>query len=387
MEKREMIYLDNAATSFPKPYAVVEAVKKYMLYCGGNPSRGAYESAIQAGKSLYECRSLLAKAFGGASEGAVFFTMNTTQGLNACIRGALKKGDHVLISNIEHNAVYRPIYKLFSKGQISYDCFDVIKDGQLLDTDEIISDIKRKVRKNTTMLICSAASNICSVKPPLREISKLCRERELLFFVDGAQAAGHFELSVRELSIDALCLPAHKGLLGPQGCGAVILGEGVRLNTVCEGGNGVDSLLGEMPEESPERYEAGTLPIPAIVGFCEGLRAVEQIGLAKISAHERELFLQAREGLSKIERVKLFCPSQEGAVILFEIEGVHSESAARLLAERGICVRGGYHCTALAHKAMGSEKNGAVRASFGAFNRESDVSALCGAVEEIAAKI
>lgn len=378
-----MIYLDNAATSFPKPYAVSDAVKKYMLYCGGNAGRGGYESAIQAGRLVYGCREKLSKFFGAKSAEAVFFTMNTTQSINACIRGSLKKGDRVLISNIEHNAVYRPIYKLFSRRQIDYSTFSVIENGVAVSQEEIIADIEKKVTKNTTLIVCTAASNICSVRTPIREIGELCRSRGIRFVVDAAQAAGHFPLSVEDMKIDALCVPAHKGLLGPQGCGAVLLGEGVKMQTVCEGGNGVDSLSGEMSEEPPERYEAGTLPLPAIAGFGEGIEVVKEIGLGRIEAHEAALFKRARKELLNIGGVKIFCPESEGSVILFEIEGRGSEEVAAELAKAGICVRGGYHCAALAHKAMGTEESGAVRASFGIFNKESDVDALCDAVRKI----
>ena len=383
MEKREMIYLDNAATSYPKPYAVSEAVKKYMLYCGGNAGRGGYATAMQAAEGVFECRRKVANFFSASNESVVFFTMNTTQGINVCIKGFLRRGDHVLISNIEHNAVYRPIYKLSKREQISYDCFTVMDGERRLDDGEILNDIAQKVRKNTTMLICTGASNICSVRPPIKEIGRFCRERGIRFVVDGAQAAGHFKISVRDAYIDALCVPAHKGLLGPQGCGAVILGEGVRMQTLIEGGNGVDSLLGDMPDDPPERYEAGTLPIPAIFGLSEGISALEQIGIDNVEKHERELFELARGGLSKMARVKIYCSEHSGSVMLFSVEGCDSERVCEHLARRNICVRGGYHCAALAHRVLGTNNGGAVRASFGVFNSEKDVEALCKALGEL----
>ena len=383
MERRELIYLDNAATSYPKPYAVSEAVKKYMLYCGGNAGRGGYSTAIEAAKSVFDCRERLAKFFDAGGEGVTFFTMNTTQGINMCIKGLLRRGDHVLISNIEHNAVYRPIYKLSQRGQITYDTFSVMQGENAFDEKAILDDISKKVRKNTTMLICSAASNICSVRPPIKAIGEMCKQRGIKFVVDGAQAAGHFAVSVRKMNIDALCIPAHKGLLGPQGCGAVILGEGVEMQTLIEGGNGVDSLIGEMPDGIPERYEAGTLPIPAIVGLGEGISAVEQIGIENVERHERGLFELAKKELSKIERVKIYCPQNSGSVILFSIDGYDSERACEYLAKKNICVRGGYHCAAIAHRTIGTAESGAIRASFGVFNRESDIDALCEAVRKI----
>lgn len=381
MEKRELIYLDNAATSFPKPYAVSEAVKHYMLYCGGNPGRGGYESAIQAGKSVYQCREKLSQIFDTDIEFVPFFTMNTTQGINLCIKGFLRRGDHVLISNIEHNAVYRPIYKLSQRGQISYDVFCVYSDGVMAPVEKILDDISKKARKNTRMLICTASSNIASLHPPLEEIGEWCQQRGIFFLVDGAQGAGHFEISVKKMHIDALCVPGHKGLLGPQGCGAVIFGKEHLLQTLHEGGNGVDSLMGEMPEYSPERYEAGTLPVPAIVGLSEGLEAVRQIGLKNIVTHEKTLFERARETLQRIAGVRIYCPEHSGSVLLFSVDGVDSEQVAKYLAERNICVRGGYHCAALAHKALGTEKEGAVRISFGVFNNDGDVEALCDAIK------
>ena len=383
MERRELIYLDNAATAYPKPYAVSDAVKKYMLYCGGNAGRGGYSTAIEAAQSVFSCRERLANFFDAINESVVFFTMNTTQGINMCIKGLLRRGDHVLISNIEHNAVYRPIYKLSQREQISYDCFSVMSGERRLNDDEILADITQKVRKNTTMIICSAASNICSVRPPIKKIGEFCKQRGILFVVDGAQAAGHFALSVREMRIDALCVPAHKGLLGPQGCGAVILGEGVKMQTLFEGGNGVDSLIGEMPDEPPERYEAGTLPLPAIIGLCEGISAIEQIGIEKVENHEKELFEVAKKELSPISRVKIYCPDQIGSVLLFSIDGEDSERVCEYLARADICVRGGYHCASLAHRALGTDKSGAIRASFGVFNSERDVEALCRAIKSM----
>ena len=385
MEKRELIYLDNAATSYPKPYAVSDAVKKYMLYCGGNAGRGGYSTAMQAAESVFLCREKLAKFFDAANENAVFFTMNTTQGINMCIKGFLKRGDHVLISNIEHNAVYRPIYKLSERGQISYDTFDVMSGETRLDDEAILRDIAQKVRKNTTMLICTASSNICSVRPPIKAIGELCKQRGITFIVDGAQGAGHFPISVRDMQISALCVPAHKGLLGPQGCGAVILNEGVKMQTLIEGGNGVDSLMGEMSEEAPERYEAGTLPLPAIIGLSEGVSAVEQIGIENVERHEKGLFELLKNELLKIGGVKVYCPQNSGSVLLFSVNGYDSERVCEYLSSKNICLRGGYHCAALAHRAIGTAESGAVRASFGVFNRESDIEALCTAIKKLKA--
>ena len=386
MERGELIYLDNAATSFPKPREVTEAVGDFLVNCGGYPGRGGYDSAMRAAETVFECRVRLARLFDAAGPEQVFFTMNTTQGLNACIKGSLRKGDHVLISDMEHNAVYRPIYRLWKKGTVSYDVFPTMAMEPTRNPQRICGGIAKLIKRDTRMLICTAASNLCSATMPLYEIGRLCRSLGILFVVDGAQMAGHGHISVRDMRIDALCLPGHKGLMGPQGCGAVILGDGIRLETLIEGGNGVASLEGDMPEETPERYEAGTLPTPAIAGLSAGLDVIERLGIERIGEHGRCLFRQAREGLSSIKGVKVYCPKQEGAVISFGVDGYGSEQAAAMLAEKGICVRGGYHCSALGHRTMGTLENGAVRASFGVFNSSSDVNALCEAVKEIAGR-
>ena len=383
MEKRDLIYLDNAATSFPKPYAVSEAVKKYMLYCGGNPSRGFYATALEAAEKVFLCRERLRRFFDVDEGSEQFFVMNTTQGINACIKGYLRRGDHVLISNIEHNAVYRPIYKLATRGQISYDVFSVANERGILSFEEIIGDILGKIKKNTRMLICTAASNIASLRPPIDRIGAFCRENNIFFLVDGAQGAGHFEISVTKMNIDALCVPAHKGLLGPQGCGAVVLREGVRLETLFEGGNGVDSLEGAMPEYAPERYEAGTLPVPAIIGFGEGIDAVVRIGVENVERHEKALFELTRTALEQIGGIKIYCPQYSGSTLLFSFEGIKSERVAEYLSKRGICTRGGYHCAALAHRALDTDDSGAVRVSFGVFNSESDIEALNDALRAL----
>lgn len=387
METRGLIYLDNAATSFPKPYAVSEAVKRFMLYCGGNPARGGYKNSLEASGIVFSCREKLAKIFKAANEEVVFFTMNTTQGINMVIKGILRKGDRILISDLEHNSVYRPIYKLSQRGYIECDVFATVRDGKRICDGEILQNIAQKVRKNTKMLFCTASSNICSARLPIKEIGALCKERGILFAVDGAQGAGHFDISLRDMNIDALCIPAHKGLLGPQGCGAVLLGEGVKMQTLFEGGNGVASLLHEMPEEGPERYEAGTLPVPAIAGFCEGLDALSGIGVEAVARHEASLFEYAKKRLSELERVKIFLPDCVGAVLLFLLKGSSSEKLAELLGREGFCVRGGFHCSALAHKTLGTLDTGGVRVSFGVFNNEKQIDALCDAVREISLKL
>ncbi len=382
MDRGELVYLDNAATSFPKPRSVIEEMKRFMLWCGGNPGRGAHFLSLEAAKQVYDCRCLLCEFFGAHDPRQVAFTHNTTESLNLAIKGLLCEGDHVLISDLEHNAVWRPVFSLAERGVIEYDIFPSMATCSDRSPIRICAGIAKRLKSNTKMIICTASSNICSVEMPLREIGEFCRRHGLLFVVDGAQGAGHKDISVEKMNISALCIPAHKGLLGPQGCGAVIFGEGILADTLIEGGNGHSSLEGDMGLDIPERYEAGTLPTPAIVGLAEGMRCLRSLGLDAVREHEGALFRMACNKLGSIQGVTVHCPCAEGGVLLFSVKGISSEEVAFKLSERGICTRGGYHCAALAHKALGTD-DGGVRASFGIFNSSLHIDALARAVEDI----
>ena len=378
-----MIYLDNAATSFPKPRAVYEEVVRCMMTYGGNPGRGSHALSMLAAEKIYECRALAAEFFGVDEPERVFFTLNTTHALNTVLKGLLRVGDHVLISDIEHNAVYRPIWKLAEEGKITFGTFDsMVKDPER-NAAAICADVVRRLHPRTRMIVSTHTSNICSVGMPIRELAALCRKNRIFFVVDGAQSAGHELISVDEMGIDALCVPGHKGLYGPQGCGMVILGKGIQLSTLTEGGNGVLSLEGAMPSFSPERYEAGTLPTPAIAGLYEGLRSVQTLGVAAIGEYERSLFRRSAELLGNTKGIELYAPQYEGGTLLFNCKGIDAENVGRRLNERGICVRSGYHCSALGHKTLQTPTGGAVRVSFGIYNTVSDVERLYEAVREI----
>ncbi len=378
-----MIYLDNAATSYPKPPSVYSEVVRSLIQYGGNPGRGTHKPALTAAEKIYECRTLASELFGVAEPERIFFTLNTTHGLNTVIKGMLKRGDHVLISDMEHNAVYRPIYRLAAEGVISYDIFRSMAGDAQRSPERICMDIARKMRKNTRLVICNHHSNICSLTMPIRHIAELCRKSGVKLLVDGAQSAGREKISVDSMGIDALCVPSHKGLYGPQGCGIVALGRGIILKTLTEGGNGINSTEGDMPDFSPERYEAGTLPTPAISGLCEGLKFVRDVGEDTISKRETELYRQAREMLGSLRKVKLYLPEHEGATLLFGVEGMTADKVGNLLGSRGICLRSGYHCSALGHRTLNTPEGGAVRASFGVFNDKSDVEGLYREVKDI----
>ncbi len=375
-----MIYLDNAATTFPKPTSVIEEMGRCMREYGGNPGRGAHSLSLAAAQRVFECREELCLLFDAADTDRVFFTPNTTYGINAVLKGLLKKGDHVLISDMEHNAVWRPIEKLTEQGIIEYDIFKTYAEGKHSAPWRICADIERRIRPNTRMIVCTHASNICSFVMPVREIGALCRRHGILLVTDGAQGAGHEHISVRDMGIDALCVPGHKGLYGPQGSGAVILGEGVAPETMVEGGNGVSSMSPEMPLQSPERYEAGTLSTPAIVGLCEGVRMLRSVGIDEIAYGERQMCRRIREILGNMKNAELYATEYTGSIILFNFKGIPSEAVAAALDKEGVCVRGGYHCAALAHHTLSTPQGGAVRISVGMYNRPDESEALAKAL-------
>ena len=368
-----MIYLDNAATTFPKPISVVEEMRRCMLVYGGNPGRGAHLLSLRAAQKVFECREKAADIFGAADSDRVFFTPNTTYGINAVLKGLLRHGDHVIISDMEHNAVYRPIHKMAMNGFIEYDVFNTFTSDTRQNPLRICASIARLLRPNTRLVFCSHASNICSEVLPITEIGAFCRKHGILLCVDGAQSAGHERINVTEMNIDALCVPGHKGLYGPQGSGMVILGEGIILDTMTEGGNGIDSLSPEMPLQAPERYEAGTVSTPCIAGLYEGLKAVESRGIDSISHNENQLCRRARELLGNTEWITLYAPEYTGGIVLFNVNGIPSEKIAAALDSKGVCVRGGYHCAALAHRTLGTGQGGAVRLSFSMFNKLAEI--------------
>lgn len=371
----DMIYFDNAATTCPKPRSVYNAVSRAMREDCGNPGRGAHRLSRRAAETVYDCRETIADFVGLDDPSGIVFTLNATAAINTAVKGALRKGDHVLISDMEHNAVYRPIYRLAKEGKITYDVFPTFPEDASPEAErKILEAIERRIRPKTRAVVCAHASNLCSAALPAKAIGKLCRDKGILFILDASQSLGHLPVGMEEMHIDVLCAPGHKGLYGPMGSGFLAVRPGVTLDTLTEGGNGVRSLEGGMPDEAPERYEAGTLAVPALAGLAAGVREVKERGVEAIGAHDAFLFTHLRDRLDGIRGVKLLAPERVGSVLSFCLDGIPSERAADLLDTRGSAVRAGFHCSALGHRTLGTTEDGAVRVSFGMFNtlRETD---------------
>lgn len=370
------VYLDNAATTFPKPPGVSYAVKSCMDTWCGNPGRGAHPLSEKSSEAVFGVRERIAEMFGGRAENVVF-TYNATHAINIALKSLLT-GGHIIMSDMEHNAVVRPIMTM----GLRYSIFPAMRGK-----DEVLEHIRSMIRPDTKAVVTTAASNICPCTLPLKEIGALCRERGLLFIVDASQYAGYHPIKTEEWGISALCAPGHKGLYGPQGSGFVIFSEeGAKIasvgRTLTEGGNGVNSREPYMPEFLPERYEAGTVNVPAIVGLGAGMDYVKSNGEEALFMRESALYEEAKRYLLTVNGLTLYAPFyKRGNILLFNLKGKSSEQVARELAERGICVRAGLHCAPLAHSALCTPEHGAVRVSLGTFNTRDDICELINALK------
>ena len=377
----KICYLDNAATSFPKPTSVIREVSNCLSSYCGNAGRGAHKLSLYAATKIYECRELICALVNAPTPENIVFVPSCTFGLNLIAKGVLKQGDHVILSDMEHNAVLRPLAKLKSNGIISYDTFPALSNPHQ-SVDQLLEGICSRIKKNTKLVICTHQSNVCSYSLPLEKIGALCKENHILFAVDCAQSAGHLPIDMQKMGINFLAAPAHKGLYGLQGGAFVAINSPTLLDTLIEGGNGINSLDLNMGEIIPERYEAGTLPLPSIVGLTEGIKFLNSRSLNNIRAHERDLFCRARDGLLNINGATVYAPEFEGSTLLFNLKDINAQRVCALLDENNVCVRSGFHCAPLAHKSLGTDKTGAVRISFGVFNNKHDIDNLLSVINK-----
>lgn len=373
-----MIYFDNPATTFPKPPCLCEEISKCLKSYCGNPGRSSHALSLKSAEKIYETRALLADLFGASPENVVF-TYNTTYALNIAIKSFLKPRSHILISDIEHNAVFRPVSALSRENLCSYSFF--CTDG----TDEdILESIRRSITDDTSMLVCTHCSNVGVRRLPIKQIGELCKSRAIFFIVDGAQSAGVHNIDVTAMNIDALCVPAHKSLYGPQGLGIIIFGGEKIGKSFIEGGTGINSLQSEMPDFLPERYEAGTMSTPLIAGLGESLKWLKRIDIDKIRTFEEELYDTAVDLLSKNEHITVYkMNSYPGNTVIFNIRGIPSSIVSAELDKREICTRSGFHCSALAHKKLQTGPNGAVRIGFSVFNTKKEIFSFYDVITDI----
>ncbi|MBY0202824.1 MULTISPECIES: aminotransferase class V-fold PLP-dependent enzyme [Paenibacillus] len=378
------IYLDHAATSWPKPPAVGEAMMNALQFAGANPGRGSHRMAVQASRVLFETRKGLATLFGIKNPNDIAFGSNTTEALNLAIQGVLQEGDHVIATMAEHNSVRRPLEFLRRQGKIEIDYVPVTAYGAI-----DLKQMERMFRKNTRLVVCTHSSNLLGSILPIGEISELCRRHHALLLVDAAQSVGIMPVDVGKLGIDMLAFPGHKGLLGPQGTGGLYIAPELDVQPLLHGGTGSQSEAVEQPKVRPDRYEAGTPNTVGIAGLGAGVKHVLAMTPASIYQHEWELTQHIMNGLSSIKGIQLLGPDigqPRSGLVSFIIEGYDSAQLAfRLDRNYGIAVRSGFHCTPLAHESAGTTATGAVRASVGYNSSHEEVDELIRAITELTA--
>jgi cysteine desulfurase family protein len=376
------VYLDNAATTYPKPESVLRAVERFAREVGGNPGRSGHRRALEAGREVLLAREVVARLLGVTNPSRIVFTKNATEALNIAIKGILKPGGHVIISSLEHNSIWRPVSTLKRERGVNCTVIACDPEGHL-----DINRIREAIGPRTQLLAFTHASNVLGCLLPMEELAALARERKIPLLVDAAQTAGRYPIDVEGAGIDLLAFTGHKELLGPPGTGGLYIAPGKEPDPLMAGGTGSHSSSPEQPEELPDRYEAGTLNAWGIAGLRAGVEFVLEVGVEDVRRHEETLFQHLLERLSGMAGVTVYGPREwkrKVGIISFNVEGYSSgEVAARLNEIYGIYVRGGLHCSPLAHRTMGTEEQGAVRVGLSWFNTLEEIDYLLEAISHL----
>lgn len=380
-----MIYLDNAATSWPKPPVVAEAMTRFMSDVGANPGRAAHRLAIASGRVVYGAREAVAELFHAADPLQVVFGPNVTEALNLALRGLLRPGDHVVTSSMEHNAVMRPLRAL-EREKVRLTIIPCTPQGELNP-----ADIEAAIQPDTALIVLNHASNVVGTILPVPEVGRIARAHGIPLLVDAAQTGGAYPVDMLADGIDLLAFTGHKSLYGPMGTGGLIIGERIEtaaLQPLTRGGTGSRSELEEQPDFAPDRYESGTPNVVGLAGLEAGVRWVLARGVAAIRAHELALTTQLINGLREIPGVTVYGtldPNRQTATVSFTLAGLDPGAVSlRLDEEYEIMCRAGLHCSPAAHRTIGTFPEGTVRFGLGAFNTPEEVAAALDAVRALA---
>lgn len=383
MKTGSPIYLDHAATSWPKPERVSQSMLEILNGPAANSGRGNYRMAMNAGRSILQTRTALAQLLQVDNANDIVFTSNTTEALNLAIKGCLREGDHVVATMIEHNSVRRPLEYLKRIKGIQVDYIPVSAQG-ILD----LAELKERVTSQTRLVVCAHSSNLLGSILPVEEIGKIAHAAGALLLIDAAQTIGCYPVDVKQTGADMIAFPGHKSLLGPQGTGGLYIRPDLELEPLLHGGTGSQSEAVEMPKVRPDQYEAGTLNTVGIAGLGAGVRTVMEYGIEKIYQHEWQLTQQLMQGLLEIKGLTCLGPElgvPRTGLVAFTLEGWDAaEVAFRLDRQYQISVRAGYHCTPLGHMSAGTTGRGAVRASVGYSTTVQEIEALISAMKQIA---
>lgn len=377
-----MIYLDNAATTLHKPPEVIEAVVQAMGSLG-NSARGTSSGSLKAARTVYEARVKIAELFGCAKAGNVIFTCNSTEALNIAINGSLAPNDHIISTDLEHNSVLRPLYRLEAEQHVALSFVPADAGGNIA-----YDDFEAMIRPDTRAIVCTHASNLTGNMLDVGRIGRIAHRHRLLFIVDASQTAGCIPVDMQELDIDILCFTGHKGLMGPQGTGGMCIREGIEIKPLKVGGTGVQSYNKYQPQEYPTRLEAGTMNNHGIAGLSAAVDFIKRTGINTISVKETALMRRFYEQVKKIKGVDVygdFSVSQRAAIVALNIRDYDSGSVSDELSQAyDIATRPGAHCAPRMHQALGTSERGAVRFSFSWFNTEEEIDEAVRAIEEIA---
>jgi cysteine desulfurase family protein len=377
-----LIYLDNAATSFPKPEAVYQALDRFARQSLANPGRAGHRMAIEAERALDDARHLLNQFFHGEGPERFIFTLNCTDALNMAFKGVLQSGDHVVTTDLEHNSVSRPLRAMELAGRITLTRVRADRGGTV-DPDAI----RRALTPRTRLIAVTHASNVLGTVQPISEIGKIAKERGLVFLVDAAQTAGVLPIDVQAMHIDLLAFPGHKSLLGPTGTGALYVAPQIQVRTWREGGTGGDSSNETQPREFPYYLEGGTPNVLGVAGLAAGIKYVQERGLDNIHAHEVALCERLWQKLTEIDGYEVFGHRDLGrrvGTLSFRAEALPATEIGGILDQAfEIAIRPGLHCAPYIHRAIGTFPDGTVRVSPGPFSTEADIDQLAGALAEI----
>ncbi len=376
-----MIYLDNAATTLHKPQQVIDAVV-HAMQSMGNCARGTHEEALDAARTVYDARVRLASLFGCPRVDHVAFTANSTEALNMAINGLIDPDDHVISTDLEHNSVLRPLYRLEAEhgAELSF-----VPADKLGNVDYV--DFERLMKPNTRAVVCTNASNLTGTVLDIERIAKTAHSHGALVIVDASQTAGCWPIDMKKMGIDVLCFTGHKGLMGPQGTGGICVKEGIEIRPFKVGGSGVQSYSRTHPAEYPTRLEAGTLNGHGIAGLGAAAKFISETGVENIHAKERSLMLRFYEGVKNIEGVTVYgdFTKDKTAIVALNIRDYESGEVSYELSQGyGIATRPGAHCAPRMHKALGTAEVGAVRFSFSFYNTEEEIDEAVRAVAELA---
>lgn len=376
------IYLDNAATTYPKPEAVYSAMDRFAREVGGNPGRSGHRRSLDAGREVLSARETMARFLEVSDPSRIVFTKNATEALNLVIKGIMARGGHAVITSMEHNSVWRPLEALARTADVSY---TVVQCGPYGDLEP--SRMAEAIRPDTRLLICSHASNVAGNLLPVDEVAELAASAGLPLLVDAAQTAGRYELLPEREGIPLLAFTGHKELFGPSGTGGLYIAPGLEPEPLMYGGTGSRSESSIQPDLMPDRYESGTLNAVGLAGLRAGVEFVMERSLKEIRSHEGQLSQRLIEGILRLSSATLYGPiewERRVGVISFNLEGLtSSEVASRLDEQYGIYVRSGLHCAPLAHRTLGTLRNGVVRASLSCMNTMEHVDGILEALEDI----